>query len=210
MRSTFLISVAFILVAPTTAQAQRFDTMYNGTPLFTGIQLFTWTPRMPLLVGPGGNHALPCSLFGSRTMRRVPTPYCLSDVELAEERERVRSIIGDRAPAPAVALNRKAMVAPPAGRRVVPTPLRPGTRRLFRLEPAASRRVAGRSAGSTPTVRAGAATASAAHPGTRSSARAYRARPPASSGMRGGAPAPRPAVADTPDGPAKERAQRIP
>ena len=191
MRNAFLISVVFILVVPATAHAQPFDTMYDGSPLFTG------ATRLSLLVGPGGNHALPCSLFGSRTMRKVPTPYCLSDSELAEERQRVRSIIGNPTPPPAVAQRqRQAFIPPPAGRRAVAAPLQPETRKLFRVESRTPRTAAGRSVRPAATMRPSLA--------------AYRVGMPAPSGVASGTPAPRPALAGTPDEEAGGRAQRIP
>ena len=218
MRSARIISVAStvaILVAPSTALAQQFATTYTGTPMITGTAPSIAGSRFPLLVGPGGNHALPCSLFGSAFMRRVPTSYCLSDAELAEERVRVRSIIGNPLPPSAVArqqklTNSQAMVPPPAGRRVVAAPLRSETRKLFRLEPGSGQRSAGAPMRGAQTTRASLPTSRTASPGNRGAVAAYRVGSLPRSGVASGTPAPRPAVAGTPDGKAGGRAQRIP
>jgi len=107
------------------------------------------------LVGPDGNHAVPCSRFSWLYMRSAVTPYCLSDAELAELNRTRLSIIGDNwVPQPRVPVvdpngrNNPKLVPPPAG-RVAVAPLRPETQKLFRAEGKPSRRVASRATRST-------------------------------------------------------------
>lgn len=101
-----------------------------------------------MLVGPDGNHAVPCSRYSWLYMRSAVTPYCLSDAKLAELNRIRLSIIGDNwVPQPRVPVvepsgrNNPKLVPPPAG-RVVVAPLRPETQKLFRAEGKPSRRVA--------------------------------------------------------------------
>jgi len=188
MRNAFVSLVVVTLLAPFPAHAQQFTTMYDGSPTVAG------APRLPLLVGPSGNRALPCSLFGSRFMRTVPTSYCVSDAELAEERERVRSIIGSPAQKPAVVRQAKSRMVPIVAPQSAPQPHVP---------------VAVGSRAGTATARARIVTARMAR--VRNLAHAYRGGGPTlSGGNASGAPMPASAVGGTSDERSGGRSQRIP
>jgi hypothetical protein len=188
MRYALVGFVVVALLAPFPVHAQQFTTMYDGSPTVAG------APRLPLLVGPSGNRALPCTLFGSRFMRTVPTSYCLSDTELAEERERVRSIIGNPAQKPAVVRQAKSRMVPIVAPQSAPQP---------------HVRVAVGSRVGTATPRARIVAARMAR--TRNLAHAYRGGGPALSGAAAsGAPMPGSAVGGTSDERSGGRSQRIP